>query len=294
MSSGVPTSLSFSAGPCRGDRFLLGGLVAGRGCSNRPLNVAQKSFSEASVGGPPATAAAAAAERSAQHKVRGRGTVRRAVRELHGVPLVARPRPSRRRSGTPCPIGERSTTSTLVECDRYGVPRATRRFSRYVERGPPPRRASPGGRCATARRAVCVPRPTTARRDPSARPSRRRARGGTSTPPRRAADRDAVQPTGQPPVTPGLDGVHPAELVQRQVGGPDLAGDPAVGTLAVAARIDDLLERRVDADLEVRADRRSDLDTRSPSSGSTPRRTGENQPIGSRRPPVGIGNSPCA
>ena len=54
-----------------------------------------------------------------------------------------------------------------------------------------------------------------------------------------------------------------------------------------------LVEGGVDPDLEVAgSDRRSDRDTTSPSSGTIPRGTGENQCIGGRTPCSGIGKIP--
>jgi len=67
------------------------------------------------------------------------------------------------------------------------------------------------------------------------------------------ADRDAVQAADQLTVAPRLDAVGPAELVQLHVGVADLPVDPAVGPVRVGAGRDDLLERAVDADLELAA-----------------------------------------
>ncbi len=60
------------------------------------------------------------------------------------------------------------------------------------------------------------------------------------------ADRDAVQTADEPAVPPGLDGVHPAQGVQAQVGLADLVVDPARGARRVGAGVDHLGARRVE------------------------------------------------
>ena len=65
-----------------------------------------------------------------------------------------------------------------------------------------------------------------------------------------AADGHAVQPAHEPTVAPGLDRVHPAELVEPEVRLADLAVDPARRPARVGAGVDHLGERGVDPDLE--------------------------------------------
>ena len=160
-----------------------------------------------------------------------------------------------------------------------------------------PRRAWPGAGSPLhveqaagrrARRASRSTSPTSATFEAS------RSRWNIDSPGEQPADRHAVQPAGQPAVAPRLDRVRPAELVQPEVRRADVVVDPAVRPARVGARVDHLLEGGVDPDLEVAgSERRSDRETRSPSSGSTPRRTGQNQHIGSPRPAsTGIGKSP--
>ena len=98
------------------------------------------------------------------------------------------------------------------------------------------------------------------------------------------ADRHAVQPAGEPPVAPGLDRVHPAQLVQAQVRRPDLRRRSSRCRGAGPRR------RRGPPRTPCRPGSRS----RGPSGaatgtracrarGSTPRRTGLHQYIGSPR-----------
>ena len=64
-----------------------------------------------------------------------------------------------------------------------------------------------------------------------------------------AADPDAVEPSGEPVLVPGLDGMGPAELVQPGVGGNERRVNPAVRALWVGAGTDDVAEGGVDPDL---------------------------------------------
>ena len=86
------------------------------------------------------------------------------------------------------------------------------------------------------------------------------------------ADRDAVQPAGEPAVAPGLDRVHPAELVEPEVRRPDVAVDPGAAAAAGRRRRRSPRRQAVSTRISNRGPtRRSDRLTRSPSSGSTPR-----------------------
>ena len=65
-----------------------------------------------------------------------------------------------------------------------------------------------------------------------------------------AADRDSVEPAGEPLGVPRLDGVRPAEFVQAAVGGLDPAVDPAVRIAWPRTAGDDVGEGGVDSNLE--------------------------------------------
>ena len=114
------------------------------------------------------------------------------------------------------------------------------------------------------------------------RPSRRRLRGGTSTRRRRA--RRSRRRTGRRPArrrrsTPRRCGPSPARAAA--VGGPDVAADPAVGPAADRRRRRSPRRRRCrPAPRSARGDRRSERLTRSPSSGRTPRGSGDHQASG--------------
>ena len=108
-----------------------------------------------------------------------------------------------------------------------------------------------------------------------------------------AADRDAVQPAGQPAVPPGLDGVRPPQGVQPQVRLADVVVDPPRRAVAGPRT------RRGPPRTRCRRGSRSpgrrgaaSATRRRPSRGRTPRCTGQNQYVGSPGVPDGIGNNP--
>src|SRR5690606_3321119 len=71
----------------------------------------------------------------------------------------------------------------------------------------------------------------------------------------RTAEVHAIQAPGQPPVAPRLDRVRVAHGKQRGVADDDLVADPRPFFAIERAGVDDLDERRIDADFEApRAD----------------------------------------
>ena len=147
-------------------------------------------------------------------------------------------------------------------------------------------RAIPGAGSATARRAAGSrpARRRAGRPAPPARPWMSRSRGGTSTRPRtahrsrrRRAPRRAVRRATPPRSAPSPSGAAPG----RPRGSP---GRSSPTRRRGSAQASTTSARAVSTRISnVRAERRNDRGTRSPSRGSTPRRTGENQYIGSPR-----------
>ena len=198
---------------------------------NRLVSSLQNSSSDASVGAPPppqpttdgADEHERCGEQSGPHELR------------HGVQPASSPSVvERRRERDPQRTAERSR----------GTPHAGSR------RTPSVARCGVTHCTSSTRRSACSSR-SRSTSPISATFEASRSRWNIDSPANTPPMLDAVQPARQPAVAPRLDRVHPAQLVQRDVGIADLAGDPAVRPLAVAARVDDLLERRVDPDLEV-------------------------------------------
>ena len=144
------------------------------------------------------------------------------------------------------------------------------------------------------------PRPGAARPARPGPPWRRRARGGTSTPPRTGRPpprRTARRPAGPARPVRRSRPRRCAPSPGRAAGGrpprrpcgssrPAGAGRRSRATTSSYAVSTRISNRRQAA--------RSDRLTRSPSSGSTPRGSGDHHPIGPRRwPTTGIGNSPA-
>ena len=172
------------------------------------------------------------------------------------------------------PAGEATRRQRPGLEDASGVGRTPARRRRYSARGPRRRPARPGAGSATARRAAAVGVPSSSR---STSADQRDLRGVALAvehrlPREQPADRHAVQPADEPAVAPGLDRVRPAQLVQPEVRRPDLGRRSSPTGRAGSAQASTTSSKAVSTRISNRArTARSDRETRSPSSGSTPR-----------------------